>query len=145
MWDGDGKRASTTANGVTTTWTYDVNRGLPVVLQDGARSYVWGLGLAYSVQSTAAEYSHADGLGSVRALTDAAGVVTRTFEQDEFEVPWKVPLRYAREAWDRETGLVYLRARMYEPGIGRFLHRDQWTGGAQAASAVVARPGLTPC
>ena len=49
-YDGDGKRASRTpAGGPTTNYVYDVNRSLPVVLEDGVRKYVWGLGLAYSL------------------------------------------------------------------------------------------------
>jgi YD repeat-containing protein len=72
-YDGDGKRVSTTAGGVTTRYAYDVGGGLPVLLDDGTRKYVWGAtGLEYSVNSanTATVY-HTDGLGSVRALTDA--------------------------------------------------------------------------
>ncbi len=134
VWDGDGKRLSSTVGAATTTWIYDVNRGLPVVLQDGTRSYVWGLGLAYSVQGTTVDYYHADGLGSVRALTDGAGAVVQTYETDEFGVPTEVAgsrtqaFQYTGEQRDGESGLVYLRARMYEPQLGRFLQRDPVSG-----------------
>lgn len=36
----------------------DVNTSLPVTLDDGVRTYVWGLGLAYSVSGTALEVYH---------------------------------------------------------------------------------------
>ena len=38
------------------------------------------------------------------------------------------PFRYCGEYYDEETGEVYLRARYYQPNIGRFLTRDSYTG-----------------
>jgi RHS repeat-associated protein len=133
-YDGDGKRATRTTGGATTTYTYDVNRSLPVVLDDGSRKYVWGLGLVYSVQGTNVEVYHADGLGSVRAVTDVNGDVTQTYTRDEFGVPTSTqgtsnqPFGFTGEQRDPESGFMYLRARMYEPGIGRFLQRDALPG-----------------
>jgi YD repeat-containing protein len=84
-YDGDGKRVSSTTGGSTTSYVYDANRSLPVVLSDGSRKYVWGLGLAYSVDGSGAiSVSHADGLGSVRALTDGSGTLTQTYLTDPF-------------------------------------------------------------
>ena len=34
------------------------------------------------------------------------------------------PFRYAGEYTDSETGMIYLRARMYDPSIGRFITED---------------------
>jgi hypothetical protein len=59
----------------------------PVVLDDGTRKYVWGLGLAYAVSGSSIEVYHTDGLGSVRAITDATGQVVQTYRDDEFGVP----------------------------------------------------------
>lgn len=53
-YDGDGRRISKTVSSTTTTYLYDVNRGLPVLLEDGARRYVWGQSLLYEVESSAA-------------------------------------------------------------------------------------------
>ncbi len=59
------------------------------MLSDGTRRYVWGLGLAYATDPSGnavqAVY-HGDGLGSTRALTDAAGVLTDSYQTDEFGV-----------------------------------------------------------
>ena len=38
------------------------------------------------------------------------------------------PFRYCGEYYDKETEEVYLRARYYEPEVGRFLTRDTYTG-----------------
>ncbi len=82
-WDGDGRRASQTVGSTTTRWVYDVNRGLPVNLEDGTRKYVWGLGLAYAVEGTNLDIYHADGLSSVRAISDRAGAVTQLYQTVE--------------------------------------------------------------
>mgnify|MGYP002510913681 FL=1 len=34
------------------------------------------------------------------------------------------PYRYCSENYDTETGLIYLRARYYDPELGRFLTED---------------------
>jgi RHS repeat-associated protein len=132
-YDGDGKRASQTVAGVTTRSVYDVGGGLPVLLDDGSRKYVWGLGLAYAVSGSGIEVYHTDGLGSVRALTNGAGALVQTQATDEFGVPTATlgssgqPFGYTGEQRDA-TGLVYLRARMYDPATGRFVQRDVFAG-----------------
>lgn len=118
---------------------YDTNRGLPVLLEDGTRRYVWGLGLAYEVEGTSALVYHVDGLGSVRAITDATKAVGQTYESDEFGVPITTsggsaqPFGFTGEQNDPEVGLVYLRARQYDPLLGRFVSRDRWAGSARRA------------
>jgi RHS repeat-associated protein len=134
-YDGDGKRASKTVSGTTTTYVYDVNGSLPNVLTDGTVTYVYGLGLAYTVDgSNNVQVMHTDGLGSVRALTDGSGNVTQTFASDEFGNPTLTqgsstePFRYTGQQQDAETGFYDLRARYYAPTIGRFLTRDRVFG-----------------
>ncbi len=40
------------------------------------------------------------------------------------------PIRYAGEYTDEESGLIYLRARYYDPGLGRFISEDPIRDGA---------------
>jgi RHS repeat-associated protein len=40
------------------------------------------------------------------------------------------PFRYCGEYWDKETGTIYLRARYYNPVIGRFITEDSYWGEA---------------
>lgn len=126
--DGDGKRAQTaTTSGLTTAiaYAYDVARPLPAMLQateqgfggTTSHTYVWGLELAYSADNTGAvAVDHADGLGSMRALTDGTGAVIQTYQADEFGVTIQNQgnstqrLQYAGEERD-EGGLISLRAR----------------------------------
>jgi RHS repeat-associated protein len=102
-------------------------------------------GLAYGVDTAGIlEIYHADGLGSTRALTNAGGQVIQSYQTDEFGVPTATvggsgqPFRYTGEQRDSESGLIYLRARMYDPAIGRFLQRDRF-GGLNTSSPTLNR------
>ena len=145
MYDGDGKRTSKTIGGVTTSYVYDVSGGLPVLLDDGSRKYVWGAsGLTYSVDkaSGAVQVYHTDGLGSVRAISDSSGSVVQTYQTDEFGGERQTggtstqSFGYTGEQSDSESGLLYLRARIYDASTGRFMQRDTFRG------LVVAPPSL---
>ena len=88
-YDGDGRRATQTVAGVTTSYIHDVAGGLPMVLEDGARKYVYGAGLAYTVAGSSLQVYHTDGLGSVRAITDSLGAVVEAYRTDEFGAPYE--------------------------------------------------------
>lgn len=132
-YDGDGNRVGRTSGATTIPYVLDVNNALPVVLSDDTRKYVWGKGLLYAATGSAVEVVHADRLGSVRALTDASGAVTATYRTDAYGIPTAStgssgqPFGFTGEPVDA-TGLVDLRARMYDPSTGRFMSRDSWPG-----------------
>jgi RHS repeat-associated protein len=133
-YDGDGVRFSRQVGaGPVTRYVSDVNAGLPVTLDDGTRKSVFGLGLAYAVSASGIELYHTDRLGSVRAVSDVAGVVSATWRTDEFGIPTastgasSQPFTYTGEPRDA-TGLSYLRARYYDPTLGRFMSRDPFAG-----------------
>ena len=70
---------------------------------------------------------------SIRAVTNATGAVIATHRTDEFGVATSStgsagsPYRYTGEPLDA-SGLTYLRARHYDPSIGRFMSRDPFSG-----------------
>jgi RHS repeat-associated protein len=137
-YDGDGVRFSrTVGGGPAIRYVSDVNTSLPVTIDDGSRKYVWGLGLAYAVSGSSIDVYHADRLGSVRAISDATGAVIATYRTDEFGVPTgdtgsgTQPLGFTGAPRDG-TGLSYLRARYYDPSLGRFMSRDGWAGSEYA-------------
>lgn len=72
--------------------------------------------------------------GDVVNLTNANGEVTKTYKYDAFGVEKNISesdtnaFRYCGEYYDTETGTIYLRARYYDPEIGRFISRDSFAG-----------------
>jgi len=76
----------------------------------------------------------ADALGSVRQWADAGGQVSYAAGYTPFGVEmWRggstaSAWGYTGEWWDGDAGLLYLRARWYEPGVGRFTSRDPYQG-----------------
>lgn len=89
-------------------------------------------------------FYHADGLGSVVALTDSAGRVVQTYEYDSFgnmqshKNRVEQPFTYTGREWDKETGLYYYRARYYDSMEGRFISKDpiSFAGGVNLYSYV---------
>jgi hypothetical protein len=87
--DATRKRASKIVGSTTTSYAYDVNLSRPVVLTDGTLKYVLGNGLAYATNTSGAVRSvyHTDGLGSVRAITDANGNFIQIHQTDDLGAP----------------------------------------------------------
>ncbi len=83
-YNGDGVRMSRTTGGSTTNYVWDVAAGLPVILQDGTNTYVYGLGLISTYDGSAMTYRLTDGLGSTANLCDASGNVTVSYTYDAF-------------------------------------------------------------
>jgi hypothetical protein len=55
------------------------------VLSEGNLGHAWDNGLVYAIGGTGyVQVSHADGPGSVRALTDGTGSLLTTYQTDEF-------------------------------------------------------------
>ena len=72
-----------------------------------------------------------NGHGDVVGLVNAGGSVVTRYGYDAFGNPSDTnglqdsnPFRYCGEYNDFETGFLYLRARYYDPGIGRFISED---------------------
>jgi RHS repeat-associated protein len=139
-YDGDGNRVAHTGEQFgSAAYINDVNRSLPVMLDDGALKYVWGAnGLVYDVShdGTVIEVHHEDGLSTTRVVTDASGTPLDSYVIDEGGVPTSTtgastqPIRYTGEPRDEVPGLSFLRSRYYDPFLGRFLTRDALSGTA---------------
>ncbi|KAB2838703.1 MAG: hypothetical protein F9K47_17530, partial [Burkholderiales bacterium] len=75
-----------------------------------------------------------DPLGAVRLLIDETGSVSDSFTYDAWgKVTARTgttpnPYKFQGEWQEENTGLVYLRARWYDPAVGRFLSADPWVG-----------------
>ena len=79
-------------------------------------------------------FYHTDGLGSTRAITDNVGLVTDRYTYDAFgglldqTGTFGNSFGFAGEQRDSATGLDYLRARYYDPSLGRFISKDAFPG-----------------
>ncbi|HVI40602.1 MAG TPA: RHS repeat-associated core domain-containing protein, partial [Anaerovoracaceae bacterium] len=87
--------------------------------------------------SGATYYYHVDGHRNVTALTDASGNTAAQYTYDALgnilsqssgTIASANPLRYSGYMYDGSTGLYYLMARYYDPGVGRFISRDAFHG-----------------
>jgi RHS repeat-associated protein len=82
------------------------------------------------LRSAATSYFHADGLGSVTSLSNAAGSIANTYTYDSFGKLTASTgslvnsFQYTARESDTETGLYYYRARYYDQSIGRFISED---------------------
>jgi len=112
------------------------------------------------LRSASTSYYHADGLGSVTSLSNAAGALAQTYTFDSFGKQTASsgsltnPFQYTSRELDSETSLYYFRARYFDPNIGRFISEDPlgWDEGPNYYSYVDNSPlvlndpsGQTPC
>ncbi|HUA74621.1 MAG TPA: DUF6531 domain-containing protein [Solirubrobacteraceae bacterium] len=131
-YDGDGLRASQTISGSTSYMTWDVAESLPLLLGDGTSVFLYGpAGLPIEqVSGETAQYLHHDQQGSTRMITGAAGTVAGTITFDACGNKLggtgsaTSVLGYDGEYTSADTGLVYLRARTYDPATAQFVSRD---------------------
>jgi RHS repeat-associated protein len=132
-YSGDGLLASQTAGGTTASYTWDTTQSVPLLLSDTTNSYIYapnGLPIEQVSVTGTPTYLHHDQLGSTRLLTSTTGSVLATFSYDAYgnrtgaTGTATTPLGYAGEYRDDNTGLVYLRARWYDPATAQFLTVD---------------------
>ena len=126
--------------GAVTTYAWDWASAVPELLSQSTNhqstdhqstTYLVGHETLGWWDGAAWAYILADGLGSVRQAADGAGVVVSAREWTPYgeEVGgWRAGLGYIGEWQDGDVELVYLRARWYAPGVGRFTQRDVWEG-----------------
>ncbi|MBX7222560.1 MAG: RHS repeat-associated core domain-containing protein [Blastocatellia bacterium] len=144
-YDGDGNIVSKTVNGVTTRYlvaAYGPD-GLPQIYEeivDGQvqRVVTHGYGPISQRQLVNGQWKTSfyitDGNNSVRALTDANGNVTDTFDYDAFgnligrTGTTPNPYLFAGQRYEPEAGLYNLRERMMSPNTGRFFTMDPFEG-----------------
>ncbi len=134
-YNGLGDRLRQVVNGNPTTFAMDLNSGLTQALSDGTNTYIYGNGRIAQV-NTSAEYFFPDALGSVRQIANANAQITYTGAYDPYGMVTQASgasqTAYGFTNEYSSQGLVYLRARMYSPSMGRFLTKDTWGGGVNS-------------
>ena len=83
-----------------------------------------------------------DVLNSVANLTNSEGAVQARYQYDAWGIKRnQVGESYNRFAFtgyeeDKETGLLYAKARFYDPDTGKFLSEDAWEGDQMIAPSL---------
>ena len=137
-YDAEGLRTSKTVNGEKTVFVWDDDEIVMELSDSGKvqKRYIRGNDLVYEDkgEGTAKQYYIKNPHGDVVQLMDESGKVIKTYEYDSFgnevnpDRKDENPFRYCGEYYDKETDTIYLRARYYQPYLGRFLTRDTYTG-----------------
>jgi len=140
VYDGNDIRVSRTVGGVETQYLFNTQEPFAQALEE--RDDAGGLVASYtyagfrggrvsrSVPSGGTSYYHGDAHGSARLMTDDVGDAVAAQSYDAFGRELAGfgtaagPYGYNGEQTDDETGLQYLRARYYAPGLGRFMSSD---------------------
>jgi len=144
-YDAANQMTAATVDGVATDYAYDANgvrvaaegnpqlydttNGLPTLVNDatGTQTVHGAGGVLTQDTPGSSTYPVADALGSIRGQTNNAGDLTGTANYDAYGTPRGAAIPgsfgYTGEQTDT-TGLVNLRARMYDPSFGRFQSAD---------------------
>jgi RHS repeat-associated protein len=132
-YDGTGLLASRTVGLSTRHLVWDLTESPEALLSDGEDSYIYGpdgLPIEQISSGEVPTYLHHDELGSSRLLTNASGEATGTFTYGPYggstghTGTTTTVLGYAGQYTLGQSGLLYLRARYYDPATAQFLTLD---------------------
>lgn len=149
-YDGNRSRVGRVRNGVTSEFLLDGREIGEEISGTDIVSYI-GPRLIGSLQDTDRSLSHPDGVGSTRITTNGSETIESAMIYDAFgNLLWcqspngNPTLGYAGQFryYTDQTGLQYLKARHYDPAVGRFVSRDPigYKGGLNLYGYVGNRP-----
>ena len=136
----EGIRRSKTLNGELTDFIVDSNLPYEQVIAEQAsdhtilKEYVFGSDLLSQNQAGTSHFYHYNSLGTVTELSDSAGTLTDSYQYEAFgELLGQTGTTdnqylYTGEQFDAELDNYYLRARYYNPDVGRFTQMDTYQG-----------------
>jgi RHS repeat-associated protein len=140
QYDGLGNRTVRTVNGKSVKYIVEPAGSIPEQLAETDNAgtitayYVYGIGLISKVTPGGQSYFYDyDGTGNTVALTDSSANVVNTYAYDAFgnlssnsTESVSNSFRYGGRfgVTDEGNGLLYMRARYYSTGTGRFINKD---------------------
>ncbi|WMS88919.1 RHS repeat domain-containing protein [Pleionea litopenaei] len=139
-YDVDNNRVEKTEAGTAVRFIVDNNQAYAQVIAEASdtnvigKEYVYGDDLISQRANASSHYFMYDGLGSTRSLTDDSGSISDQYFYDAFGITLASVgstdnnYRYTGEQYDAGLDNYYLRARYYDPNIGRFTQMDTWMG-----------------
>ena len=137
-YDGEGLRAGLKENGKKSVFLFHDGEILSECDGEGmpVRRHIHGAGLSHvqSLKDSTYHAYHQDEQGSTVYITGADNTAENCYRYDAFgnltEKREGIHNRilYTGQQYDQETGQYYLRARYYNPVVGRFLQEDTYRG-----------------
>ena len=134
-YDGEGFRYKTEENGKIIRFLFDRGELAEEIQEDTHISYTRGNApLALSRNGTNQNYFVSDEMGSTLFLLDQKHEIRKMYHYNAFGVIKEETgdvsnrLTYTGQIYDSVTGQYYLRARFYNPSIGRFTQEDIYRG-----------------
>ena len=137
-YDAEYLRAGMVENGTVTTFSYHNGELLAESSPDGdtISRYIPGYGVAagWNREKNGYHYYHLDEQNSTAYITGRGGEIENRYEYDAFGVlknsmeEFHNRILYTEQQYDQTSGQYYLRARFYNPVIGRFVQEDEYRG-----------------
>ncbi len=134
---GEGLRVLQTKGKTATNLTWDMHGTMSLILSDEQNTYIYGPGnipIEQIPSKGTTLYLHHDQQGSTRMMTSSTGTIEATATYDAYgnvagtTGTATTPLGYDRQYTNGDTGLIYLRARTYDPVTAQFLSVDPAVG-----------------
>ena len=138
-YDAEGLRYELIENGRRTSFVYHNGellheKGEKAGLSKEATSYHLGAGIEAFQRDSKTYYYHQDEQLNTTLITDEERKLRNHYQYDAFgaglEAAEALPnrIRYTGQQYDEQTGQYYLRARYYNPILGRFMQEDVYQG-----------------
>jgi RHS repeat-associated protein len=134
-YNGNNLRQTQDINGTTANLTWDTAESLSLILNDETNNYVYGpenIPVEQIPESGETQDLHHDQQGSTRLLTKENGEKETAYTLNPYgstkastsKGGAKTPLLYDGQYTSIDSGLIYLRARTYDPQTAQFLTVD---------------------
>ena len=138
QYDAEYLRAGTVENGTVTTFSYHNGELLAESSPEGdtISRYIPGYGVAagWNREKNGYHYYHLDEQNSTAYITGRGGEIENRYEYDAFGVlqnsmeEFHNRILYTGQQYDQTSRQYYLRARFYNPVLGRFVQEDVYRG-----------------